>query len=71
MDTITHRNNPNRVTKMVSMFDLHPSFTIESVKARNVLESPSSKHNTCDKQNDDNTIKCFMNSSGEDLRQQI
>ena len=65
-DMITHRNNPNKVTKMVSVFDLHLLLTIESMKARNVQVSP--KCDACDKQNDDNAIKCFMNSLGEDLR---
>ena len=39
------------------------------LKARNVLVSP--KCDTHDKQNNDNAIKCFMNSLGEDPRQQI
>ena len=59
----------NKVTKMASVFDLHLLFTIKSMKARN--ESVSPKCNTHDKQNNDNTIECFMNSLGKDLRQQI
>ena len=51
------------------MFDSHLPFTIKSMRARNVEASP--KCNMHDKQNNDDAIKCFMNSLGEDLRQQI
>ena len=66
MDMITHRNNPNKEKQMASVFDLHPLFTIESMKVHNAMVRP--KCDTHDKQNDNDTIKCFTNSSGEDLR---
>ena len=69
MDTITCRNNPNEETQMASAFDLHPPFTVESMKIRDAMVRP--KHDTCDKQNNDNATECFMNSPGEDLRQRI
>ena len=66
MDTITCRNNPNKVSKVASVFDSCPLFTIKSMKAHNAEASPEC--DTHDKQNNGNAIKCFMKSLGEDLR---
>ena len=68
MDTITCRNDPNEPKKMVSVFNSHPPFTIESMKVRNF--DVIGEHDTCDEQNNDDAIECFMNSLREDLRQQ-
>ena len=69
MDAITCRNNPNDEKQMASAFDSHPPFTVEKMKVRNARVRP--KHDTHDKQNDDDATECFMNSLGEDPRQQI
>ena len=69
MDAITHRNNPNKDTQMMAAFDLHLTFTIESMKVCNTTVRPNC--DTHDKQSNDDAIECFMNSSGEDPRQQI
>ena len=66
MGTITHRNNPNEEKQMASVFDSHPLFTIKSMKVRDMMVRP--KCDTHDKQNDDDAIKCFMSSLGEDPR---
>ena len=68
MDTITCRNDPNEPKKVVSVFNSHPPFTIESMKVRNF--DVIGEHDTCDEQNNDDAIECFMNSLREDLRQQ-
>ena len=69
MDAITHRNNPNDEKQMASAFDSCLLFTVKKMKVRNVTARP--KHDTHDKQNDDDATECFMNSLGEDLRRRI
>ena len=69
IDAIAHRNNPNNQTKMVSVFTLCPPFTIESVK--NLNKGLIHLCDAHDKQSEDNAIKSFVSSLGEDLQQQI
>ena len=58
MDTIPHRNNPNNTTKMVPVFNSCPLFIIKSIKTHNI--DLIGDCNTCDKQNNDDAIKCFV-----------
>ena len=69
LDTIAHRNNPNNVSQMVSVFTSHPLLTVDDIKACNA--TIIGKCDTHNKQNDSDATEHLMNGLGEDLQQNI
>merc|ERR1711884_263840 len=68
--TVLHQQIKQMIRQISSIErNSHPLFTIKRMKMRDF--DPIGECDTHDEQNDDNTIKCFVNSLGEDLKQQI